>query len=100
MMNGIQCGETPDPPLNRTHINRAKQMLMIMIFFGITEHFKSSVCLMAWMHGGDPQPSHFAVSRQGNRRDDVMYLKTISSNYDYYYAAGPTSDDFPSQPLC
>ena len=65
MMNGIQCGAVPDPPLNETHLTIAKDMLMRLLFVGITEHFKSSVCLMAWMHGGDPRPEHFRRSRQG-----------------------------------
>jgi hypothetical protein len=72
MLNGIQCGAVPNPPLNHTHLAIAKDMLMLMIFVGVTEHFKSSVCLMAWMHGGNPQPSHFRPSRQGNYPRQTM----------------------------
>jgi hypothetical protein len=59
---GIQCAA--DVPLNDTHLAVAKEVLMSLLFFGITEHFKTSVCQLAWMYGGDPVPKHFTVSRR------------------------------------
>jgi hypothetical protein len=70
MLNGIQCCDS-DAVLTDRHLDVAKEVLMAMLWFGITEQFKTSVCLLAWMYGGTPRPRHFRKSRQGiyQRRD-------------------------------
>ncbi len=37
-----------------------------MLWFGITEHFRASVCQLAWLYGSKPKPLHFKKSREGN----------------------------------
>lgn len=64
MLNGIPCGA--DVELNETHLHIAKEVAMSLSFFGVTEHFKSSVCLLSWMYGHDVRAEHFRPARVGN----------------------------------
>lgn len=64
-MVGIQCGDSTTP-ITVHHLERAKDILMKIHWFGITDYFTSSLCLLSWMYGGDPQPRHLQQSRRGN----------------------------------
>jgi hypothetical protein len=61
MLNGFQCAQLVSPPPGVDHelywsrlLINAKNALQAMAFVGITEHFRSSLCLFAFMYGGEP----------------------------------------------
>ena len=65
MLNGIECGNN-NILINYTHIDIAKDILLRFVYFGITEHFHTSICMMSWLYGGSVHPYHFKVWRKGN----------------------------------
>ena len=65
MLNGIECGNN-NIHINHTHIEIAKDILLRFVYFGITEHFHTSICMMSWLYGGRVHPYHFKVWRKGN----------------------------------
>lgn len=71
MFNGYQCGQ--DIELNDRHLDIAKKVLLSMLFVGITEKFKTSVCMMSWMYGGKVESYHF-----GKFRENVYQRKAIN----------------------
>lgn len=58
MLNGIPCGDSTHE-LTDDNLVVAKKVLLAMLWFGISEYFNSSVCLLAWMYGSEPKPLHF-----------------------------------------
>lgn len=64
MLNGYQCGENIE--LTDGHLDVVKAVLNHLNFVGLTERLSDSVCLLAWMYGGDPSAKHFRSARQGN----------------------------------
>jgi hypothetical protein len=69
MLNGYQCGE--DVAISESHLQNAQRVISAFAGFGITEHFKSSVCLFYWMYGGGTvKQSYFGVFREGNYSKD------------------------------
>jgi hypothetical protein len=62
MLNGYQCGASVD--LTDDHLDTAKQVLSKILFFGLTESFKESLCLFTWLYGGEVRPEHLKQSRQ------------------------------------
>lgn len=89
MLNGFQCGETVD--LTDYHIDVAKQVLSKILFVGITENFKESVCLFSWLYGGEASPLHMQKTRQtphlGSRsmQDVLSPQQRILFNAAYKY---------------
>ena len=65
MLNGIECGNN-NIIINHTHIDIAQDILLRFVYFGITEHFHTSICMMSWLYGGRVHPYHFKVWRKGN----------------------------------
>ena len=70
MLSGIQCGAAVE--VNETHLGIAKEVLSASLFFGLTEYFKTSVCMLSWMYGGDVLPYHFKKAREGNYTRKTM----------------------------
>lgn len=64
MLNGFQCGE--NVPLSVDHLDTAKQVLTKILFVGITDYFRESVCLFTWLYGGTVQSFHYQKSRVTN----------------------------------
>ena len=64
MLSGIQCGAAVE--VNVTHLGIAKEVLSASLFFGLTEYFKTSVCMLSWMYGGEVLSYHFKKHREGN----------------------------------
>jgi hypothetical protein len=62
MLNGIQCGENVE--LTNEHLEKAKIVLSTTVFFGITEKFKTSVCMMGWIYGGPVAEYQFGKFRE------------------------------------
>lgn len=62
MLNGFQCGEVVD--LTNDHLDIAKQVISKILFVGLTENFKQSLCLFTWMYGGEVAPVHLTKTRQ------------------------------------
>ena len=58
MLNGIPSGST-NKLLTDEHLVIAKKVLLATLWFGISEYFDSSVCLLAWMYGSEPKLLHF-----------------------------------------
>ncbi len=48
------------------HLRQAKNVLSVMHGVGVTEMFKTSVCLFSWLYGGTVKPEHFRHFRVGD----------------------------------
>lgn len=64
MLNGIQCAD--DVHLNDSHLSVAKTVIDSMLWFGITENYRTSLCQFSWMYGGYPTPFHSNKFREGS----------------------------------
>ena len=78
MLNGIECGNN-NIIINHTHIEIAKDILLRFVYFGITEHFHTSICMMSWLYGGSVHPYHFKVWRKGHYGSGGSSSNTNSS---------------------
>lgn len=56
IFNGIPCGDA-SVTLTSEHLEIAKESLMHLLFIGIMEHYRSSLCVFTWMYGGSPSVS-------------------------------------------
>lgn len=77
MLNGIQC--TQKFELTNNHLDTAKQVVAAMLWFGITEMFKTSVCQFNFMYGGVTEEFQFKKSREGSYLYEEM---TVALNED------------------
>jgi len=64
MLNGYHCGDKVK--LSEHHLDVAKSVLDNALFVGISEYFKTSICLFSWIYGGTPKEYHFNKFREGN----------------------------------
>ena len=76
MMLGYKCGE--DVPLSDSKLLEAKDNLQAITFFGLTEHYNTSVCLFMRTVGQVPLESDFITFRK-------------SRSYDHNVAIPPTT---------
>ena len=42
------------------------RFLSTIMFFGITERFRASLCLFTWMYGGSVKKEHLNIFRKGD----------------------------------
>lgn len=98
MLNGIACGypglqsahetNSENSFLNETNVYLAKEILQSMLYFGLTDYFKTSVCSLSWMYGGEVKPFHFQKFREGryNKSDfSIDVLLPTSLDKELFY---------------